>query len=1043
MAAGAATHPGGGGTDGANSDSGKAPFRHIDDLTSVGVDLDPHTPLRKMLEIGDAHMRQATTFNDFRRPDLALQEYIKAFIIAVDRVPKHKEYPSLKADRGDLNRLYTALKSKISASTTTFEQIKSNIQDDNRRSGVCSTRSALNSSKPSSMNLPSPPSGHLMQDSNQAAGDSRLNGSSREGDGLFSPARKNKPAVHPKPQALHGKAVGHVSDMAPQDLAARFAKLRECHGPHKVGAAADPTKHAGLGDMTKYYGPRSPVDRSIPVLPKLPDAIYNPARGTVTSELANLPSSTPRGMFSRTNSMASGPSASSRTSMENAIRSFSEEQFVTAHTYEAPRLSSRPQPTGIRVPEGNTITVNDLIGYMRQGSATIRILIIDVRDRDSYNEGHIMSQRTICIEPEILSRGNISAGQIVDSMVLAPPQEESAIKQLDEVDLVVVYDQDSTRVPTRLSGDTEEIVLYNIWQALSQYNYDRALKNPPKLLVGGLDAWVDELGAQSLGTSSTPTSAKPANWGSARHHGGRRRSRNTITLPQDESERWEATIKKEQTLEYIKSKKDFHAKFPSVSRLPESMSSSTRPRQAKRMAEAREEDFLETIAPNPPRLPKRSVAKTRYSGLESEDDASPVGGITMMADSSQAATTQKRTGLRNPTNWCYSNATLQAILASHGFVDEMLDERWPANHRSMAGPSHVRHAQLMCKVLGNLMQWMSKKHFDTMQATTFMHYIRAIHRGYLSGDGQWMRFGDRSQHDAEELITFVFDQLAGETNMAHLHAPLEDPSPDIANNRVHSLVHFWNTTIRQRDDIVLRYWADVSMAVLTCKACGKVTNTPIVEEVCGFPAVKGRKDASLLGDLKALTKGDEVEYNCLCGGLGDKDKKGVYQGVPADHHKQSQFVRLPPLLRVCLYRYDYGSPDKLVTHYDFPINDLDLREYTMEEKDREAVKKALGSNGDGFAGTTSYDLYAVIVHQGARLATGHYWTYVRTGASEWTKCDDARITPTGIDEKELHRRLTQNYLPSEPTDKNPTPPTPTMMFYKRKDVPWSWDVKKK
>src|SRR5579871_5004700 len=71
---------------------------HIDDLLATQPDVNALAPIRRLLIEGDTHAKQAETHLDFRRPDIALQEYMKASIIIVNIIPRHKEYPDLKSD---------------------------------------------------------------------------------------------------------------------------------------------------------------------------------------------------------------------------------------------------------------------------------------------------------------------------------------------------------------------------------------------------------------------------------------------------------------------------------------------------------------------------------------------------------------------------------------------------------------------------------------------------------------------------------------------------------------------------------------------------------------------------------------------------------------------------------------------------------------------------------------------------------------------------------------------------------------------------------
>lgn len=648
---------------------GKAPFRHIDDLVSVGVDLDPHTPLRKVLELGDAHMRQATTYNDFGRPDLALQEYIKAFTIAVDKVPRHKDYPGMKSDRGDLNRLYNALKSKITTNGATFDKVKEHIKQDNRRSGVQPTTSLKKSSE---LDVPNP--------TTTVSNGKKI---SNESDGHQT---KTRPVVQPKPQALHGKAVAinQTQNTSSEDLANRFARLR---------------------------------------MPKVPEAIYNPVRGTVTREIANLPSSSPRGLFSRTNSTTSTPSASARLSTENAIRAFGSEQYVTANTYGTPRSSTAPSRP--RIPSGDTITAKALAGLVAKYNSQIELLIIDVRDRESFDEGHINYPRTICVEPAVLMRENISADEIADSMVLAPPAERLAMEQRDKVDLVVIYDEDSISLPSRVTGNYSEMVLHNIWQALSFYSYDRPLKYGPKLLKGGLDSWVKEFGEPSLEISNTLSNTLPLNTSSSLgSRNGRRYRHKTRTLNADEVGWFENLIQEETegAFDYVKSREDFIRRYPSITGEAESMTAPateeyTEPR---RILGTQEEDFLAGMAPAPPRRPAPAIPRTRYSGLESRDDDASTGALAKMAPGA-ASIGQPLVGLDRGSNGCFANSTLQSLLTLPLFIDIILSDDWPQNSRDLdPGTRAPARPQLLSKILKNQLQWMRRKQFRTMKATTLM-----------------------------------------------------------------------------------------------------------------------------------------------------------------------------------------------------------------------------------------------------------------------------------------------------------------------------------
>ncbi|KAI0887911.1 cysteine proteinase [Annulohypoxylon maeteangense] len=995
-----------------SSGTGKAPYRHIEDLVSVGVDLDPHTPLRKVLELGDAHMRQAMTYNDFRRPDLALQEYIKAFTIAVDKVPRHKDYPSMRSDSGHLNRLYNALKTKITTNGATFDKIKEDIKEDNRRSGVEPTISPKTSNghtRTISANAPS----ILSRAQVNGSTDIKRNGSKNEfettskggntGDsGTNSRAEKReKPPVQPKPQALHGNAINQVSKTSSGDLASRFARLRDSQKP---------------GNTSKLPS----VDTSMPAMPKLPEAIYSPARGTVTSEIANLPSSTPRGMFSRTNSITSTPSISARNSTENAIMAFSREQFATAQSYHTSQ--SPANATQVKIPQGETISAATLANLMIKD---IEILIIDIRDRQSFDEGHIRSPRTICVEPEILMRENISADEIADSMVLAPSNEKLAIEQRDRADLVVFYDQDSVSMPNRITGDSSEMILHNLRQALSHYSYSRPLKNSPKLLKGGLASWLNEFGEISLETSDTAPKHMPLSATSTpRSRGGGRYRTKTKTLTQDEVNQFEHMIQEDKTgiseFDYIKNRDDFIRRYPSIGGIPESM---TTPANEEILRQ--QEEFLTGIAPAPPRRPAPAIPRTRYSGLDSRDDDSDVGAFAMVtsaAGNRGDLGTAPCTGLYNSGTACYCNSTMQVFVNSPGFIDELLEPTWPEAWRGRDDNEPTR-PQLLAKILKNLLQWMHKGQFKVMRCSTLMQYLSSIHEGHIDPHTHQVdRLGDRHQHDVDEFCNFIFDQLSYETNMT---ASMPKPQINIPNgaSRIAREIAqgIWNTILVQRKiTFIDRHFL---INVLQVRQCVKCQDSNYSIDT-GHTIYLTPQDPSKRYRLQDMW--DNVN--------NEKSTSGRCEKCGADDALNFQYrnVTFPPLLRIYIRRYRGAVNDrkeKIPVEFPFSMN---LSRFSCSEDIRKEVANILPApHNQNALAPLDYDLYSIQSHTGATVTSGHYWTLGRTqDKDKWIYFNDANVSYlTG---NAWQRMLTQVYECTNDV-------TPVQLFYKRRDVPFPWE----
>ncbi|KAH6647459.1 hypothetical protein BKA67DRAFT_577532 [Truncatella angustata] len=1003
--------PSHGSSAGSGSASGpgrKEPYPHVDDLTSVTVDLDPHTPLRKVLETGDASMRQAITFGDFGRNDLALREYIKAFTIAVEKIPKHKDYPAVKNDRTDLGRLYLALKTNITRYSERFDGIKAEIRADNQRSGV-QPRSAL------LMNLPNAPT-NLPSRTSKTNGthsrsqsvhvDSTSNGQpvKHSRNGSTSSPHRAKPTVQPKPQALHGNAIKPLANGGPQDLASRFAQLRV-----SKDALNTQTKPSGPRDI-----PRPKVNSSVPTMPKMPDAIYSPARGTVTSEVANLPSSTPRGMFSRTNSIASVAPGSARNSIDIGARP-TPETFVTTHAPASPR---------VQIPPGTTITPEQLREYMQKGANAVRLLLIDVRSREEFDDGHIMSQNTICIEPSVLARGHISADDIEESMGIAPDEEMRAFEDRAKFDLVVLYDDDSSSLPGGPQGDDQATALFVLYQGLDQFNYGRELRHKPKLLRGGVEAWVDLFGRYSLQESKTSAAVSQPRTDLRRFRPAqRRRARaQTKALRPEEIKEFEKKIQEDEAAakspqEFVRSTADFLRRYPSTSEIQESM--------AAPVTDSRSH-FETDLPPAPPARPAPSVPRTSYSGLSSRSTANDV--VPAKGPLTEATTRDRPTGLINPHMNCFANSAIQAILASPGFASELARKEWADQWRP-AAPT----PQLMSRILGNLIEWLAGRQFESMQPTTFMKYCQSIHQGYrLPGSNRLFKFGDGTQHDSSEfLFDFVFSQLDNETNRSRDTAFVNysQPGEDLKKadkDRARRLspsdlaLESWRLYKSFHDTIMTTYWGVLHVDRNICQTCGDSVDSFGYSNYLDLGITGSDTDQYLT--LKELL---DEQYNTkeirrADGGTGYECGTEIGER----HMSKEAFTklaRLPPLLAIRFKRWDFNGA-KVMRKIKFDVENLDLSRYSLDHNPN--------AKEDGF-GRYLYDLYAVITHGGASSNGGHYIAHVKDNGPEkdkWFVCND----------KDVYRRYVRASGNNSPLEREwfdcTNKFTPFMLFYKRKDL---------
>ncbi|PHH69534.1 hypothetical protein CDD80_6660 [Ophiocordyceps camponoti-rufipedis] len=734
-----------------------APLPHIDDLVAIPTDVGTNASIKRLLDMAQTALRQADISRDLNRPAIALKEYIRASVIAIQIISNHKDYPGLRTDHGESARVYNALLRRISQQNDAYESIKRDIIDDNKRSGV----------QPTARRPMSP----IKRHADPINGRVLANG---------SPSSKVKPLVHPKPHALAGNILPGrgrgVSNGATLDLAARFANLR---GPQsspgqdpRIKTYPIPTQRpAGPREMPETQKLNLDTDAATEsALPKVPDAIYSPARGSVSSEAARLQTSTPRGLYSRPGSSVSSP--------QHAVGDMS--PSLMSPSMPSPSMTS-PRTTGeppLPLSAGDGITAEQLVEVMRGDWS---ILLIDIRSREDFNEGHIMSSSIICIEPSILLRDDISSEEISESLVLSPSPEQALFEKRDSCDLVIFYDQDSRQVMQSPKNADEQVML-SLHRALVHLNYGRDLKRPPRLLVGGLTAWADLVGPLALQSGSTSTARYKRN--GIVH---RRGSKYIVTsLQPADVKAWETTLEKDAATRpsFPRTGEEF-LRFPALStQQQQSMSSSSSPPSSE-YGLMHKFGSLNQL-PAPPARPCAAVKRPSHSGLSQGDDGhEPFGDAGAMAAPPRLPARSKKameqlaggvvkayTGLNNPRNWCYANSTLQSLLASPGFGHELADAGAMARYVVPRKQGEtIDQPQLMMRIISNLFQWMSTGNFETLKAQTLMDYSRHLCK---SSDPQ-SQFGGPEQQDAQEFMSFIMEQIHDETN-AHRNRSGQPPN---------------------------------------------------------------------------------------------------------------------------------------------------------------------------------------------------------------------------------------------------------------------------
>ena len=129
---------------------------------------------------------------------------------------------------------------------------------------------------------------------------------------------------------------------------------------------------------------------------------------------------------------------------------------------------------------------------------TSNVLLIDVRSREDYDQGHIFASSILCVEPLGL-RAGLSAEELEERLVISPDIELALFERRDELDLGVYYDRKTSSAGflTGPPAGTEADALRALHDTLYEFNAYKPLRRPPVMLKGGLVAWAELVGPQA------------------------------------------------------------------------------------------------------------------------------------------------------------------------------------------------------------------------------------------------------------------------------------------------------------------------------------------------------------------------------------------------------------------------------------------------------------------------------------------------------------------------------------------------------------------
>lgn len=775
-------------------------------------------------------------------------------------------------------------------------------------------------------------------------------------------------------------------------------------------------RNMGSSSNVPALPPKIPLNTS---LPRAPDPTYSPVWTVPSQPPSNPPrksTESARSTNPRYSQLVNSPrgSPSGLAFDENPYRS---------RTPNGIHPAKEVKSNTADLPHSPTIDAHDLLECLRRYS----VLLIDVRPRDQFDNGHVYAKSVICIEPVALKE-NMSAEELEERLVVSPEHEQTLFEKRNEFDMVVYYDQQANSV-SYLAGSpvgTTAPHLRALYDTLYEFNAYKPLKDgrPPALLLGGLDAWIDLLGQQSLATSATaaimgsiqakrpvtkpgrplgrvPTMASANSSLEVR----KRRLREFTPLNPDELTAWMEKMRDEEidtstysneplpeepeeddeaeSPSFVHSYEDFLRRFPEPHAVQQSMMlpgtrgpAPTTPNYA-------------TPVPVAPSRPPPAVPRRTYSGvsegrriqppLERQNSATK----TALYTSSSALDRLKlpRTGLTNFGVTCYMNSTIQCLSAtvmlSRFFIDNRfryyIQKNWKGSQGVMPG------------LYANLIRSLWRNDVEVIIPTSFRNFSGRLNR-------EWAI--DRQQ-DAKEFFDFIVDCLHEDLNINWQRTQLRPLTPEEEMQRERMPVAKvsrieWDRYCHREESYISSLFAGQHASRLRCTTCKRTSTT--------YEAFY-----SISVEIPALGTGDI--YQCLQSYCqeemlsGDEVWKCPYCKCEREATKQIIITRAPQILVVHFKRFSASKTrraHKIHTPVEFPLHGLKMDDFVISYPSQSNGPGTKGQNTATASATTApftYDAYAVLRHIGSSMGSGHYVSLVRDAQRHmWRKFDDERAT---------------------------------------------------
>ncbi|CAJ0915485.1 4802_t:CDS:10 [Entrophospora sp. SA101] len=648
-----------------------------------------------------------------------------------------------------------------------------------------------------------------------------------------------------------------------------------------------------------------------------------------------------------------------------------------------------------------------------------KILLLDVRHRNDFDQGHIKAKNIICLDP-LITKDGISSIDIESKLLISPKKELDLFKKRDDFDLIVLYDQDSVTISITVQNNP----LNNLINAIYETEYAKELKQSPLLLYGGFDAWkhlYGEIGIECTVDEENQDNRLEKYDGSSVNNGfsgnGQNHTPRTRIINHDKSKRKGVFISdnnlslaehfqqpggiykesmvgaEHQTTHGSNHTINSPAK-PSKHKLPENKSTDSQ-KEPSTTRGASSLKRRQTIFDHPyngftttsnneqpmeiPNRPSSSTGHYHQRFPNSESSFSQLGSDVGIS------------GLKNLGNTCFMNSIIQCLSGTIPFARYFLDGSYKY-HINKVNPLGTKGA--LADAFATLIRVLWNGQYPIVSPVTFKQAI-----------GKFApHFSGTDQQDSQEFLAYLLDGLHEDLNIVKAKPNIraltrkEEESMEDLPIQIASVLE-WDRYMMRNSSIVVSLFQGQFRNQLKCLSCKKTSTTYNTFMYLSLPIPKTKKKNSidLLQCLNAFVKEEILEkenaWNC--------PRCKCFQRAT----KRLSISRLPDVLLIHLKRFSFKGPfrDKVETLVNFPLKKLDLTSYVPppipQPVNIPGKNTSESSNTDDESinslqqvGPFIYDLYAVSNHYGG-LNGGHYTACVRNGfKNEWYNFDDSRVS---------------------------------------------------